>query len=460
MNPTEPAALHHLPFRFKTAEGLIRKARALGLDLPFDSEVGALFRPLTIGARTVPNRIAVQPMEGSDGGTDGAPGELTLRRYRRYAEGGSGLIWFEATAITPDGRSNPHNLMLTRDTQPAFRALVDATRAAAAAALGPAHRPFLVLQITHAGRYSKPRGPRSAKAAPLNPFLDGPHAPAGVWADADLDELRDIYIDRVRLATEAGFDAVDIKACHGYLVAEFLGAHTRTNSRYGGSFENRSRLLVDIVRGARAAAPGASVAVRFNGSDLLPHPYGFGMARDGSNSIDLSEPRALVRQLVASGCCLLNVSAGIPRHNPYAVRPFDRPVTGSPIPPEHPLVGVMRQIQLAAAIQQVAGGVPVVGSGYSWLRRFWPHVGGAVVARGMASFIGLGRGAFAYPDAAQDLMTMGRLDPSCCCTTCSRCVELMRAGVVTGCVVRDKPLYSKAYHQAFPSAARQRHPPL
>jgi 2,4-dienoyl-CoA reductase-like NADH-dependent reductase (Old Yellow Enzyme family) len=443
------SAWHHQPFRFKTAQGLIAKAAALGVDLPFDDEIGALLRPITIGPHTVPNRIAVQPMEGSDGGIDGAPGELTFRRYHRFAEGGSGLIWFEATAVVPDGRSNPHNLMLTRETQPAFRALVDATRKAAAEAFGAAHRPFLVLQLTHAGRYSKPTGARPAKAAPLNPHLDGPHAPARVWTDAELEGVRNAFIDRIQLATEVGFDAVDVKACHGYLIAELLGALTRTNSRYGGTFENRTRLLMEIVTGARAAVPAARVAVRLNVSDLVPYPYGFGMAPDGTARIDLAEPRMLVRQLVTSGCCLINATAGIPRHTPYAVRPFDRPVTGSAPPPEHQLVGVTRQIQLAAAVQKEAGDIPVIGSGYSWLRRFWPNVGAAVVNRGMASFIGLGRGAFAYPDAVEDLMTPGRLDPSRCCTTCSRCVELMRGGLNTGCVVRDRPLYADTYRDAF-----------
>jgi 2,4-dienoyl-CoA reductase-like NADH-dependent reductase (Old Yellow Enzyme family) len=457
MKPSDTAsARHHQPFRFKTAEGLLRKAAALDISLPFDHDVGALLQPLAIGAHAVPNRIAVQPMEGCDGDTDGSPGELTTRRYCRYAEGGSGLIWFEATAILPEGRSNPRNLMLTRESLPGFRALVDATRQAAAAALGPGHRPFLVLQVTHAGRYSKPRGPRSGKAAPLNPYLDGPHAPNGVWADSDLDELRDVFIDRIRLATEAGFDAVDIKACHGYLVAELLGAYTRPNSRYGGSFENRARLLLDIVRGARDKVPGARVAVRLNASDLVPYPYGFGMAPDGTARIDLTEPRALVRQLIALGCCLINVTAGIPRHAAHAVRPYDRPITGGSIPPEHPLIGVTRQLQLAAAIQQEAGEVPVVGSGYSWLRRFWPNVGAAVVGRGMASFVGLGRGAFAYPDAAHDLMTTGRLDASSCCTACSRCVELMRGGFTTGCVVRDRPLYARTYRAGFPRQVQEK----
>jgi 2,4-dienoyl-CoA reductase-like NADH-dependent reductase (Old Yellow Enzyme family) len=433
----------HERFRFRTAQGLLRKAEALGLDLPFDAGIAPLLQPARIASRDVPNRMAVQPMEGVDSEPGGAPGELTFRRYRRYAEGGSGLIWFEATSVSPGGRSHPHALMLGRETQPAFRALVHATRKAAEEAYGAAHRPFLVLQLTHAGRFSDPGGPDVTRAACANPHLDPPHAPIAVWQDAELDALRDVFIDRIRLATEAGFDAVDVKACHLYLVNELLGAHTRRDSRYGGAFENRCRFLMDVLAGARDAVPGAHIAVRLNGSDLVPHPHGFGMATDGSDSIDLAEPRALVRDLVARGCCLINVTAGVPRRAPHIGRPFDRPASGGAVPPEHPLIGAARLIHLADAIQQACAPVPVVGTGYSWLRQFWPNVGAAVLRRGMARFIGLGRGAFAYPDAPRDLMTRGAVDRKKCCTTCSRCVEMMRRGSRTGCAVHDRTVYGR-----------------
>jgi 2,4-dienoyl-CoA reductase-like NADH-dependent reductase (Old Yellow Enzyme family) len=445
----EPSARGHRPFRFRTAEGLLRKAEALGLDLPFDREIDWLLHPTQIASRRVPNRMAVQPMEGVDSHPDGSPGELAFRRYRRYAEGGSGLIWFEATSVVPDGRSNPHALVLTRDTQPAFRALVDATRTAAEAAFGPAHRPFLVLQLTHAGRFSEPGGQHVIRGACANPHLDPPHAEIAMWRDDEIDALRDVFVDRIRLATEAGFDAVDVKACHGYLVSELLGAHTRTDSRYGGPFENRCRLLLDVVAGARDVVPDARIAVRLNGSDLVPHPYGFGMATDGSDSIDLAEPRALVRDLVACGCCLINVTAGVPRYASHIGRPFDRPVSGGAVPPEHPLIGEARLIGLADAIQQACAPVPVVGTGYSWLRQFWPNVGAAVLRRGMATFIGLGRGAFAYPDAPRDLMTRGAVDRKKCCTTCSRCTEMMHRGTMTGCVVHDRAVYPSSVAQGL-----------
>ncbi len=438
----------HQPFRFRTAEGLLRKAEALGLDLPFDRDVDLLIQPGRIASRDVPNRMAVQPMEGVDANPDGSPGELTFRRYRRYAEGGSGLIWFEATSVVPGGRSNPHALMLTPDTRRAFGALVEATRRAAEAAFGPAHRPFLVLQLTHAGRFAAPDGSQAIRRACSNPRLDGRDIPMATWEDAELDALRDIFVDGVRLAIETGFDAVDIKACHGYLVNELLGARTRTGSRYGGTFENRRRFLLDVVAGAHDRVPSALVAVRLSGSDCMPHPYGFGMAADGSDTIDLAEPRALAGELAARGCCLINVTAGVPRYAPHIGRPCDRPAGGGAAPPEHPLAGVTRLIGLADAIQHASSPVPVVGSGYSWLRHYWPNVGAGVLRRRMASFIGLGRAAFAYPDAPRDLMARGALDPKKCCATCSRCVEMMHRHSTTGCALHDRNVYGNARHKA------------
>ena len=434
-------------FRFKTAHDLRAKAEDLGLELPFTDEFGVLLQPVTVAGRVLPNRIAAQPMEGCDGELSGAPSSLTRRRYLRFASGGSGLIWFEATSALAEARANPRQLLLTRDTLPAFRDLVRETRTAARGRFGPAHSPYLVAQLTHSGRFSRTAPPGQRKVACANPFLD--REPMPVWTDAELERVRDALVAAAKLAAEAGFDAVDIKACHGYLLHELLGAHTRTNSRYGGAFEHRSRLLVETVAAVRAAVPGVAVAVRMNATDSVPFPYGFGVAADGAGSIDLSEPRRLVRLLVDAGCTWLNVTAGIPTYVPHVGRPFDRPAAGTAAPPEHPLVGVVRLLELAGAMQREAGDVPVVATGLSWLRQFWPYVGAAVITRGMAGFAGVGRGMLAYPDAPADLMAHGRLDQTRCCISCSRCTELMRLGGPAGCAVRDHPLYSGLHRDAI-----------
>jgi 2,4-dienoyl-CoA reductase-like NADH-dependent reductase (Old Yellow Enzyme family) len=386
-------------------------------------------------------------MEADDGLPDGSPGEWTFRRYCRYAEGGSGLIWFEATSIVPEGRSNPHQLMLNRKTLDGFKRLVERARQASQRALRINHDPYLVLQLTHSGRFSKPEGKSLGKTACLNPYLDEPDEALTLFSDEELDRLKNTFTEVIGLAYEAGFDAVDIKACHGYLLHELLGARTRADSRYGGSLENRARFIIDCVQIARRDHPRIAVAVRLSATDGIPYPCGFGMADDGSDRIDLSEPKRLIRQLIEAGCRLLNITAGIPLVFPHISRPYNRPMGGSDRPKEHPLEGVVRLINLAGDLQREFPLVPLVSSGYSWLRQFWPHVGAAVIQEGKASFIGLGRSSFAYPEAPRDLMTTGKIDPRKSCISCSRCSELLRRGRPSGCAVRDREIYAEEYRK-------------
>jgi 2,4-dienoyl-CoA reductase-like NADH-dependent reductase (Old Yellow Enzyme family) len=437
-------------FSFKTADALRLKAEALGLVLPFADDLGILIEPAIVGRRRVPNRIAAQPMEGCDATPEGAPSDLTIRRYERFGAGGAGLIWFEATSVVANGRANPRQLFITPANESGFRHLVDVTRAAARRRFGPSHDPYLVLQLTHSGRFSKAAAAGERRAACHNPHLDREALPQ--WSDEQLGLLVDAFVDAARHAARSGFDAVDIKACHGYLLHELLGARTRHHSRYGGPFEHRVRLLTDIISEVRSKVPAVEIAVRLNATDGVPYPYGFGMPADGSAGIDLDEPARLARLLRAEGCVLLNVTAGIPAYGPHLNRPFDRPVAGTEPSPEHPLAGVSRLLALGAAIQAEASSVPVVATGLSWLRQFWPPVAAGLLRSGGAGFAGLGRGMFAYPDAPADLMARGALDPVKCCIACSRCTELMRMGSTAGCAVRDHPLYSSLHRNATKAA--------
>jgi len=439
-------------FRFKTADDLRRQAEALGLALPWSATVDALLQPATVAGRALPNRIAAHPMEGCDSEPGGAPGELTVRRYHRIAEGGSGLIWVEATAVRGDARANPRQAWIHDATVDDFARLAAMIHRVAGDRFGANHRPFLVLQLTHSGRFSRTAGPGRRKVACHNPHLD--RDPLPVWTDDELAEIRDDFVRAARLAARAGFDAVDLKACHGYLLHELLGARQRLDSRYGGPYAHRVRLLLEIAAAIRTEVPGLAVASRMNAGDSLPWPYGFGVAEDGSGA-DIAEPAQLARDLAAAGCALLNASAGIPTFDPHVGRPFDRPVAGTAAPPEHPLTGVARLLTLGVSIQQAVPGVPVIGTGFSWLRQFWPHVAAALVGGGHLAFAGLGRGIFAHPDAPADLMAQGRLESRKCCISCSRCTELMRLGSTPGCVIRDVPLYPGIHREATGAAAQK-----
>jgi len=429
----------HERFAFRTRDDLLARAQALGLSLPFADAIGPLLEPVRIGGRTLANRLAVLPMEGADGDAHGAPSDLTVRRYRRFAAGGSGLIWFEATAVVQAGRSNPHQLWLTERSQDAFKKLVETIRTEGRRTTG--REPLLVFQLTHSGRFAKPEGKPRPTIAHHSPHLDPLHGlPADhpLIADEELDRLQDGFVRTAELAAAAGFDAVDVKACHGYLVSELLASHTRLRSRYGGAFENRSRFLLETARKIKNRVAGLIVTSRLSATDLVPYPYGFGMDAEHPDRMDLAESKALAGALVGP---LLLTSLGIPFWKPAYGRPFDIPVPGGKVPDEHPLDGIARHLRITAEFQRSYPELAVVGPGYSWLRQFFPHVAAAAVRAGEATLVGLGRGAFAYPAFARDLAERGGLDTHRVCTTCSRCTELLRAGRPAGCVVRDREVY-------------------
>jgi len=339
-------------------------------------------------------------------------------------------------------------MMLTDKNWILFKRLVDSTRNAARESMGSAHRIFCVLQLTHSGRFSRPDGHRCPRCAVYNPSLDGGDgSQICFFSDRELDTLQERFVESAKLASEAGFDAVDIKACHGYLVNELLGSFTRRDSRYGGVFENRIRFLLETLSKIREKVPELKLAVRLSVFDGTPYPYGFGVSRKRDSVPDLEEPLDLIRQLVGIGCVLLNITLGNPHVKAHLGRPYDRPVDKSPPADEHPLEGISRLLTLTGLIQKKFPGLPVVGTGYSWLRQFFPNVGAAVLKRGEAAFIGLGRNSFAYPHAPKDLMESGRIDPRRVCVACSCCSELTRAMMPSGCVIRDSGIYGEVYRK-------------
>jgi len=435
----------HKRFHLKDLTHLRQELAELGLELPIDEDLSILAEPVAIGHAETPNRFIVQPMEGFDSGPDGSPGELAFRRYKRYAEGGSGLIWFEATAVLDEARSNPHQAYLHQGNVDAYARLVEATRAAARDAFG--REPVLVVQLTHSGRYSKPTGrPQPIIAhhsAPLDPKHDLPEDYPLV-SDEYLDRLQDTYVEAARLAGRAGFDGVDLKSCHRYLVSELLASHTR-EGKYGGSLENRSRLLCVSLQRIRQEVPGLFVTTRMNVYDAIPYPYGFGVDRDNHLVPDLTEPIELMRRLLEIGIPLVNVSIGNPYYNPHFGRPYDRPVAGVAAPDEHPLGAVVRFIDITRTIQETFPELPVVASGYGWLRHLMPYVAAGVIRSKGATLVGQGRGAFAYPGSVRDILTTGGMDPAKTCVTCSGCTQIMRDGTMAGCVVRDSAIYSPQY---------------
>jgi 2,4-dienoyl-CoA reductase (NADPH2) len=413
----------HERFRFKSKEELIGKAN-----------ISSLFSPVSVEDYNVSNRLVIQPMEGYDSSKDGSPSDLTRRRYLRYAEGGSGIIWFEAVAVSMEGRSNPRQLWLHQENTDNYEFLCRDIRKHASE---HNKNPMLVLQLTHSGRYSKPEGNPFPLVPQLNPILD--KATPILLTDDDLKKIQDQYVIISRLALLTGFDAIDIKACHGYLIHELLSSKDRKGSIYGGPEPfKRFRFLLETIDRIKVEVPGIILTVRLNIYDA--YTGGFGTGKDGKTP-DFTEPEMLITELRLRGIRLLNITMGSPYFNPHIVRPFDNPLPGVQPPEEHPLNGVMRMIDGTSKIQHRFPDMLIVGSAYSYLRQYAPNVGAAIIQNRDATLIGFGRNSFAYPSLANDLMNNGSADPDKVCITCSGCSRLIRSLRPGGCVIRDREIY-------------------
>lgn len=432
--------MEKLKFDYKTLEDFTADLDKYNLELPLESDVSLLKQPVQVGNKTIPNRLSVQPMEGCDAKPDGSPGELTYRRYQRFASGGAGLIWFEATAASAAGRGKPTQLYIHKDNVAEFKKLADATRQAGLDANGAA--PYLVLQITHAGRYGD--GKVIAVHEPEIDKKSGVDPDKPVITDEELKALEDDFVEAARLAAEAGFDAVDIKACHRYLISELLGAHNRPGE-YGGSYENRTRWLKNVITKIKAAGIDIEITTRLNVYDAIPYPYGWGCDENGNP--DLTEPKRFVQELVDLGLNMINVTAATPYITPHMSRPYDQAGLKGYPQPEHPLIGVHRMLSLVKEIQQTVPECVIVGTGFSWLRQFAPLVSAGMVKEGWAAICGFGREAFAYPDFANDIFASGEMNPRKVCISCSKCSELKGEARLTGCVVRDTEIYVPVYQE-------------
>lgn len=379
---------------------------------------------IKVGTAEICNRVVLQPMEGCDCNTDGSPRELTVKKYISGAKSGAGLIWFEANAVCPEGRTNPRQMMLTRENLPKFRELLSEMRKIAMEECGI--RPIFILQLTHSGRQSIV--PMIAYRHPIyeekRPVTD-----ENIVSDEYLDTLPALYAESAKLAVEAGFDGVDVKSCHGYLFQELLSAFTR-RGRYGGSFENRIKLYLDSFRAVKAAIPPhILLTARISVSDMVPKPYGFGTTE--ANKLDLAEPDRLIKRLVDEGLQMLNVTVGNPYYNPHVNRPYRN---GAYDPPEKPAEGLSRFEYIEKHIKDGFPSLTVVGSGLSYYREDLMEQSERQLTTGVCDLVGYGRMWLAYPEFYRDYVC-GRFNPKKCCLACSKCTVLMRNGKVSGCAV-------------------------
>ncbi|MCX6379554.1 MAG: NADH:flavin oxidoreductase [Armatimonadetes bacterium] len=442
-------------------------------DTLLDKTTSPLAHSIVIAGRSLSNRFAIQPMEGWDASPDGSPSDQTIRRWQRFGLSGAKLIWGgEAVAVCPEGRANPNQLMLNAHTKPGIAHLRETLLKAHKQATGDSDTPFIGLQLTHSGRWCRPnrRDFTEPRITFHHPILDrrqnlAPDYP--LLTDSELRALTEEYIRTALLAYEIGFDFVDIKHCHGYLLHELLAGHTRAGD-YGGAFENRTRFLRETVQGIRSVAPGLTVGVRLSAFDFvpfrpdseqggrgvpdmaegsLPYRYGFGVCEENPVEYDLTETFQLFDLLSELDIPLVNITAGSPYYNPHIQRPAYYPPSDGYLPPEDPLEGVARQLEVCRELKRRYPHITLVGSAFTYLQEFLPYVAQAAVREKWVDFVGLGRMVLSYPELPSDLLNTGTLQKKLLCRTFSDCTTAPRNGLISGCYPLD------AYYKTRPEYA-------
>jgi NADPH2 dehydrogenase len=448
--------------------------KTLNLQIPCDPQIvtGAqspLRQPLHRGPFRIGNRIAVQPMEGWDGTPDGAPSESTVRRWQRFGRSGAKLIWGgEAVAVSHEGRANPNQLLAAPRMQESLAHLRTVLRGQHILTTGSDDGLVMGLQLTHSGRYCRPNEQTRPEPRILyhHPFLDRrlklpPDYP--LLTDGEIESIIEDFHRAASIAWQLGFDFVDIKHCHGYLGHEFLSAHTR-QGRYGGTFEGRTRFLREVVQGIRSRSPGLHIGVRLSATDtvpfhcdpsqgvtgkssvgvaetrpdLLPYRWGFGVNPLDPTDSDLNEPERFLSLLEELGVLLVNITAGSPYYNPHIQRPALYPPSDGYLPPEDPLVGVARQMKVTRHLKRRFPRLLMVGSGYTYLQDFLPHVAQAAVREGWVDFVGLGRMVLSYPEFLWEATAGAQIQRKLVCRTFSDCTTAPRNGLPSGCYPLDE----------------------
>lgn len=454
--------------QLKTTADLKKHLDNSQVDLAFDETLlppaeSPFGKKITLkSGKTIGNSLCILPMEGWDGTLDGKPSDFTKNRWVKFAVSGAKLLFgCEAVAVCHEGKANPNQLVMNEENFEEFVQLRQLILDKHYEKFGTTDDLVIGLQLTHSGRFCKPNSHKKFESKILysHPFLNkkfGMEADHPVLTDEEVDEIIDMYVKAAVLAQKAGYDFVDIKHCHGYLGHEFLSAIDR-DGKYGGSFENRTRYLRNIVAGIKQAAPGLEMGIRLSAFDFIPfkkgtndqgepeqmetYPYAFGGQKDGL-SIDLTEPKAFLSLAQELGIQLICVTGGSPYYTPHLTRPALFPPSDGYLPPEEPFAGVKRQIDVTASLKAEFPELVIIGSGYSYLQEWLPNVAQYVLRNGMADSVGFGRMVLSYPSMPDDMIQGKTLTRNLICRTFSDCTTAPRHGLISGCFPLD-PYYKK-----------------
>ena len=399
-----------------------------------------LFEPIKIGNVELKNRVIMAPME--NGMAEVGTGEVTDRIiafFEERAQHNIAMIMPGSIGVSPEGRGLPTQLSLFDEKQVAgHKRLVDAIHSKGS---------LVAAQLYHAGRQASEAitglDPLAPSAIPCGILQNHPKE----ITHEQMNRIKEQFRQAARWSIEAGYDIVEVHFAHGYLLHSFMSTHTNHRTdEYGGSFENRTRLLRNGIQAAKAYETDQFlVTARIGIYDGFAYPYGFGV-KEGEGIIpNLEEPIRLIRELHEDyQMPMVNLTMGNPYVSIHVTRPYDM---GKYIPDEHPLYGIARMIHGIGEVKKAVPQMAISASAPTYLRQYSDLYAAGAIEEGLCDQMLFGRLSFADPDFPNQIRDTGRIDPKKVCVTCGKCGDLIRAGKPTGCVVRNPENYLKYYRE-------------
>lgn len=380
------------------------------------ADFGPLFRPLSIGKRTAPNKLVANPMEANDADDGGAPSERTISRYRELARGGWGVVFVEATSITPDSLGRPNGLVLNRATADGFCKMVRGFKQNNPDAL-------ILVQLTHTGIQSHPTTEQVTVI---------PNPPDGVrlLGSEDILKTEEQFVSAALLAEDVGFDGIDFKLCNGYLGCEFLRPSNTRKDEWGGSWENRTRFARESLLKITSGRKNANFIVGSRVSFFENRPGGCGTAGAQSSNFDSAESFRLIEDLMDWKIDYVNITGekcgcAIP----------------DAAPAEERLVSTLWYEHLAhdRVHKTGNGAMAVLGGGYTQSGKGAASIAASRIANGFTDGAGFGREIFANPHFP---LHLEHGNGTLACSQCWKCASLLRNGCKAGCAMHN-PFYRK-----------------
>ena len=387
-----------------------------------------LFNPVKIGNLTAQNRIALNSMECNDADSEGNPTKRTYKRYAKYFEGNGGLIDLEAITVTDKNRGRLYQLSVMPKNQKALKKFVQEMKKVN-------DKPIFIWQITHSGELSHPDFSRRVCVKPLGGFG------GDLLSEEEIDNIMDKFVLAAKIAHESGADGIDFKLCHGYLCSQLLRPYNDRKWKYGGSWENRKRFVLETYERITDEISDPNFIVGSKISIWEGFPGGFGSASPDTAIIDYTEPVDLIKCIEERGAKFIMVSAGSPSITLALSQPDKR------IPDQVYLHHTFQKIVSDAVKPETV----VIGSAYSIFRDgrnnlqpqvpaeekcliYWANKN---ISEGVCDMIALGRQSLAdclLPKKLEE----GREDEINWCVACDNCVELLIRQQNVGCVTYNK----------------------